>query len=380
MATSISQHKIVFVITRADTMAGAQTHVLELSIALTAAGHEVFVICGPGRPLVERLQENHINVRSLANLTRELNPIRDAKALFDLRKVLKEIDPDLVSLHSSKAGILGRVVCKNLRKPVLFTAHGWAFADGVGFAKSKLYSTIERLLQFWCKRIICVSKADCELATNKGFAPNQLTVVHNGRHIRSHSKQARKSEEFVQIAMIGRLDAQKDHETLFRALSELDNYVLHLIGDGPKLDELQEKAEMLGIETKIRFVGLVKDAAQILDQSDVFVLSSHWEGFPRSTLEAMRSGLPVIVSDVGGSSEAVVEGVTGYVIPREDVNALSSALSELISDQGKRVSMGNAGRIRFEEYFTFEKMLKSTAEEYAKALEVESFPIEKQPL
>lgn len=218
-----------------------------------------------------------------------------------------------------------------------------------------------------CQRVICVSEADRQLALTAGFDPERLVTVHNARHdVPQRAKHREKSP--VQLIMIGRLDRQKDHRTLFEALADLENFELVLLGDGPFLPSLQELADQLGISSRVRFLGLRHDVPELLARADVFVLCSNWEGFPRSTIEAMRAGLPVVVSDVGGAAEAVREGVNGYSVARGDVGALRMRLRELVGSAALRGRMGRESRTRYEQEFTFDKMLDATCGVYSQVL------------
>ena len=160
--------------------------------------------------------------------------------------------------------------------------------------------------------------------------------------------------------MTARFDRQKDHETLFRALTTHPGVELDLIGDGPDLEQAREVAERFQISERVHFLGHRDDVAEILSRAQIFVLSSRWEGFPRSTLEAMRGGLPVVVSNVGGASEAVTDGVTGFVVPPGDREALAERLRDLVRDPELRAAMGAAGRARYDAEFSFERMLTRT--------------------
>jgi glycosyltransferase involved in cell wall biosynthesis len=177
----------------------------------------------------------------------------------------------------------------------------------------------------------------------------------------------------VRFIMVARFQAQKDHPTLLRALAALGAHdpapsnrggppawTLELVGDGPDRKKIQNLAAELGIAGRIDFAGQRLDIPERLAEADVFVLISKWEGFPRSILEAMRAGLPVIASDVGGCGESVTEGVTGYLVPKEDVEALRRRLAELLASEETRRRMGLAGRRRFEDNFTFEAMYRKT--------------------
>lgn len=364
---------IVYIITRADTIAGAQTHVLEMAADMITQGNKVTVLCGYGHALTRKLTERQIPFVQLPNLARPLSLVNDGKAFKELREALTLLAPTLVSLHSSKAGILGRIACSTLNIPCIFTAHGWAFADGVGQLHQTVYRFIEKNLRHRCQRIICVSNADRNLALQAGFEPDHLVTIHNGRHDTIvESKPIQLSDNApatTRIAMVGRLDQQKDHETLFLALSQIDApWHLTLLGDGPKLKDLEILAQQLNIRQKIEFAGLVDDVAHALANADIFALISRWEGFPRSTLEAMRASLPVVVSDVGGAKEAVIEGATGHVVPRQDSDSVRAALQTLIEDPTLRHSMGKAGRELYEKSFTFDRMSAATRAIYVQVI------------
>ncbi len=169
--------------------------------------------------------------------------------------------------------------------------------------------------------------------------------------------------------MTARFQAQKDHPSLFRALAGLTDrpWTLELVGDGPDIDACRSLAAGLGIADRTVFAGQCRDVAERLARADIFVLASKWEGFPRSILEAMRAGLPVIASDVGGCRESVVESETGFLVPREDPESLRSRLAELMSSPELRRKMGKAGRERFERHFTFDAMYEKTAAVYREA-------------
>jgi len=353
--------KIIFIVTRADTMAGAQTHVVEMAGALLEEGHQAHVLCGRGERLPDVLSSRGIPFTRVGALKRSLHPLHDLHALLSLTLHLRKAAPDLVSLHSSKAGILGRLACRMLGIPALFTAHGWAFAEGVGTRSRHVYALIERRLQRSSAQIICVSEADRRLAIKEGFDGTNMVTVHNGRHDRGEPRSSgRDAGGPMRLVMVGRLDRQKDHPTLFRALSFLDGWVLSLVGEGPDRVALQALTHECGIADRVDFVGETDDVAGVLASSDAFALISNWEGFPRSTLEAMRASLPVIVSDVGGSREAVKEGVTGLVVARGDIDGVRGAISGLIDDpEGARL-MGKRGRTLFEERFTFDTMYRRT--------------------
>ncbi|ADN02508.1 glycosyltransferase family 4 protein [Spirochaeta thermophila] len=365
---------IVYVLTRSDTRGGVQVHVRDLCRALMALGHRCTVLMGGRGIFLDELAECGIPYVVIPSLKRSISPFKDLEAVLKIRKVLKDLRPDLVSTHTSKAGVLGRLAARSLGIPVVFTAHGWAFTEGVPAASRWIYRLLERIVAPCARKIITVSEFDREIALKgKVGRSSQLIAIHNGMPDVSVEHHAKPELQPPRMVMLARFEPQKDHKTLFLALSKLRHMEWHMecVGDGPLLEETKKLAYRLGLEERISFPGFRGDIEAVLAQSQIYVLISHWEGLPRSILEAMRAGLPVVASRVGGVEEAVEDGVTGYVVDRRDVDALAQRLERLIADPRLRASMGRAGRARYETHFTFERMLKETLELYQQVLEEE---------
>jgi glycosyltransferase involved in cell wall biosynthesis len=363
--------RIAQVITRSDTIGGAHVHVRDLCLALRQRGHDVTVLVGGNGPFVEELARCGLPFRALPALVRRIHPWHDAAAVLQLRRVLRELRPDLVSTHSSKAGWLGRLAARSLGIPVTYTAHGWAFTPAAGSDGSRLYRIAERMAAPFASRIITVSRFDENLARQHRIGRRgQVITVHNGVVDIAPSMRSSPEKDPPRIVMIARLDAQKDHDTLLRALAQLArlDWTLELLGDGPGESACRELARKLGIEGRIQFSGLQGDVAQRLARSQVLVLFSNYEGLPLSILEGMRAGLPVVASAVGGVSECVQDGGTGILVPPRDVPAGRAALERLLSSPVLRKEMGEAGRTRYEELFTLDRMIDQTLSVYSDAI------------
>jgi glycosyltransferase involved in cell wall biosynthesis len=155
---------------------------------------------------------------------------------------------------------------------------------------------------------------------------------------------------------VGRFAAVKNHEMLVAAFAQLVGQQplpteLWLVGDGELREAVQHQVRALGIESRVRFLGVRSDIPDLLRAADVFVFPSRWEGNPLSVMEAMAAGLPVVATAVGGVPELVEDGVSGILVPNEDHNALVGALQQLVQRADLRAQMAHAARRRAEERF-----------------------------
>jgi len=361
---------IMFLTTRGDSIGGAQIHVRDMAKQLQEDGHTVLVSFGKEGVFSELLKENGIDYRVIENMVREINPFRDILALKNIVAEIRNIKPDIITIHSSKAGILGRIAAKITGTPVVFTAHGWAFSEGVSHRKRVVYQWIERAGAHLSDKIITVSKYDRNLSLSNNIGTKENTIaIQNGMHDIENDLHAITDQQPANIIMIARFKAPKDHKGLILALYELKymEWHLQLVGeDDGLMDEAKKLVSDLGLEEKIDFLGNRTDVAVLLSRSQIFVLTSFWEGFPLTIIEAMRAGLPVIASNVGGVSEAVADEETGYVVSSH--KELVSRLKRLISSPDLRVEMGTKGLKRYKENFTFEHMYNKTLAVYTKLI------------
>lgn len=359
--------KIVQLITRMDERGGAQIHVRDLSISLKALGHEVILLSGSEKVVFPELSQHGVSYKKIHHLIRDIHFLKDLKALVELRRSLKRIQPDLLAIHSSKAGIIGRIAGWSCGVPTIFTAHGWVFTEGVSKKKRFLYAQIEKLVGFISTAIITVSQYDCHLAVqNKVVSNEKIKVIHNGVPDVEDNKRASPSNHPVNLTMVARFAEPKNHRALIDALSQLDamEWNIRFVGDGPLKKEIENEVKKKNLSDRVTFLGVREDIPEILADSQIFILISNWEGLPLSILEAMRSGLPVIASNVGGVGELVKNGKTGFLINKGDRKGLIEKITLLINQPELREKLGCSGRKAFLEDFTFEKMLNETLHFY----------------
>jgi glycosyltransferase involved in cell wall biosynthesis len=356
-------------VTRIDEIGGAQIHVRDMACKMAEQGHEVSVISGAhyDAQYLNALKKQHITVYRVRRLIREINIINDSLAFARIVKILRKKKPELLSLHASKAGFLGRIAGKICGIPVLFTAHGWSFSEGVSKKKVWFYILTEKIASYLVKRIVNVCFYDNRLALRYGIAPTyKFTVIYNGMPDIGSGFLAKPEKDPCRIVMTARFAPPKDHRLLLSVLEHLNAIPWHLdlIGTGPREGEIKKIVNALGLRERVTFHGQTHKVTEILSRAQIFVLTTNWEGLPRSIIEALRAGLPIIASNVGGISELVENGKNGYLIPRADGRKLSECLRVLLSDPPKRARMGKESRKKYVHGFTFETMYEKTINVY----------------
>lgn len=353
--------KILQVTTRGDHIGGSHIHIRDLVGYLKESGCDVGVASGPGDEFSHILSSLEVPQFIVPSLTHSPNPRKDFEALTQLCALISSFQPDLVACHSSKAGLLGRLAARLKKVPYCFTAHGWGFAPGVPKFQKALAWLSEQIVSNG--QVICVSDYDKSLAidTNIRFAHHH-SVIHNGCGPAKLLSDPLNNRDF---AMVARFDRQKDQIGLLEAMCfSIRPWRVHFVGDGPLLDRCKDVATQLQLQERTIFHGRLSDVSPILSAVGGFVLWSHWEGFPISTLEAMSSGLPCVVSDVGGASEAIVNGKTGFSIRRDDSAGLIEVLDLLHDNDQLRCSLGLAAKRMFESKFTLAEQFSKTVSFY----------------
>ncbi len=363
--------RIVQVITIGHELYGAQKHVLDLSQALVAQGHEVLVIVGSQGRLSEELEKAGVPVKHLPSLQRAIRPITDWKCLSQLRRCFAQFKPDLVASHSTKAGILARIACYLDSIPNTFTAHGWSFEEGVPPLRRNLFRLIEKMVgKISCKIITC-SDIGKEFALKAGVGtPETIQAIHYGVDDLGKDFPHNKQSTFT-MTMVAGFREQKDHATLINALAKLKHldWQVFFLGEGSLLSDAKQLVEKNHLANRIFFEGAVSDVPRYLSMTDLQVLITNWEGLPISILEGLSFGLPSLASDVSGVREEVINHYNGLTVPQGDVDATAAAIETLIKHPDKLQEYGLAARKLFEKEFTFEAMFSRTLRLYGQLVE-----------
>ena len=317
---------------------------------------------------INQLKQAGVKLIISKNIQRNFNLIKDLKGLIFIIKTINSLRPALVSSHSFKAGLLLKSCSFFIKDtPTIFTAHGWSFSEGIPYFRRIISLFIESILCNKVNRVITVCESDYKLALKKNIVDkNKLINIYNGMHLKDYKLRKYQINKIVKFISVARFEKQKDHYNLIKSFSLIRNkhWELYLIGEGPNLGEIIKLVHKSGLEKKIFFLGAQDNVEKYLNKSDVFILSSLWEGFPRSILEAMRSSMPVISTNVGGCKESVIDGYNGFLIEPQNRILLSNKIELFLNDRSLIQKFGTRSFERFCQNFTFDKMYNKTKSVY----------------
>lgn len=321
-----------------------------------------------------------------------------ASSVWGLRKILVERRPDVVHLHGIRPMLVGTLAARLACNPAIVSSLHGAYTlmaldpNGAINQKRLVLAKLCHAMAFLLSArliLVCDSlKSEVRsvlagvIGDANGFIERKVRIVHNGIDIPSTSglettRDLRKrlgiDLNTVIVGTVSRLEEpKKGIGILLKAVAQLrtQNLDIHLViaGDGYSRSFLERQADTLGLQSDTHFLGFVEQPASLYASLDIFVLPSCSEGFPLVNLEAMASGIPVVTTNVGGTAEAVLDGVNGFVVPPNDVEALSAALERLYRSGSLRRKMGQEGRRIFESWFSARTMVDKIVKVYDEVL------------
>ena len=342
-----------------DLWAGAEIMVAVIAEALVARPEcEIHaIVLNPGC-LQDRLSSLGIPVRVLPES--ELGPV---KLLLAMTRELREAGCDILHTHRYKENILGTLAASYAGVPVCIrTIHGSPEPfRGLAWARMAVYLWLDRLVQRHLNDRVIVVADYLKSEMNSWLPEEKLVVIHNGLPERNPTITGKRSadDEFI-IGWAGRMVPAKSLDALLHAVARLrlrlPSVRLRVAGDGPDAERLNNLVITLGLKDLVEFCGFVTDMSSFLGTLDVFVLPSRQEGLPVSLLEAMRAGVPVVASAVGGIPEVITHRRNGMLVSSGDANALSAALEEIATDSGLCSHLRTGGKATVSSRFSSEKL------------------------
>jgi len=376
--------RIVHVITRLD-LGGAQQNTLHCVATHDRDRFDVGLIAGAGGRLDDRARAiADADVALVPWLRHPVSPVHDLAAVGRLRREFRDRRVDVVHTHSSKAGILGRLAARRAGVPVVVhTVHGWSFNDTQPWPVRATYRALERIAARWTDRLVVVSSRNADVGLAHGIGrPDRYVTVHSGiaadvyrrpRGVRASVRAALGyGPDDLVVATVGNLKPQKAPldfvAAAARIAAEEPRARFFLVGDGPLAGEVEARGAALGLGGRVRLLGWRDDVADLLQAMDVFLLTSRFEGLPRSVLQAMAAGVPVVATAVDGTPEVIVDGESGLLVPPADPAAAARAVLRMLSEPGL-ADRCRAGATRaLTEAFDIDRMVRDLEALYLGAL------------
>jgi glycosyltransferase involved in cell wall biosynthesis len=369
--------KILYIITKSD-VGGAQKYVNDLADNLDKSRFEAKILFGG---------------KDIKWLSNKVWPwvlfLNDWLAVFEIAKLVKKEQPDVVHLNSSKAGVIGAMAARlamTKKIKVVFTAHGWIFnpTNDISWLARWFYILLHKFAALFQDKIICVSEYDYNLALRYGIEPKEkLITIHNGINtdIKFLSKEKAREEIIKKLSIfnnqfskkalwvgsIGRLVKEKNYETMINAAALINNQIKFvLIGDGSQREELEKQISRNKLQNDFFIVDPSGDDAKYLKAFDVFVMSSIKEGLPYILLEAMAAGLPIVVTEAGGIPEMIKNHENGLMVAQKNPEQLAIAIQGILENKNISKELGEQAKKAVDEKFSLEEMVMATEEAYLK--------------
>lgn len=354
---------------------GAETVFLDLVEKLTLEGYDNYaIIKGPG------WVEDQLKRRGIRYYIVKPSGFLSINYYIELRKLIRQNNTQLVHAHLLGSTLTYSILSVFLRIPVIATLHGRVDVN----PNERFVAIKNKIMKFGVKKLIAVSKDLAGyIAERELFNKNDIKVIYNGidelRYGKQETKELRTSlgilDEAILVGSLGNVRPAKSYDVLITAAANLINEKkqnIHFVVAGHQKPELMASLNELiaqhGIADRVHFIGFHEDTNRFLGQLDFFALSSSSEGFSIATIEAMATGLPVVVTRCGGPQEILEHGITGFLIDINNPHELANGLLYMIQHKANAEKIAIAGKIHVKNVFSFSEMLNAYRHEYTQQL------------
>jgi len=382
-AAPVRPLRVLHVITRM-IVGGAQENTMLSCALIDRARFPSDLLCGPQTgsegELHSETRARGVTLHIEPSLLRQISPLDDLLATWRLYRFIRRGHYDVVHLHSSKAGIVGRLAARMAGVPVVVhTAHGWPFTRQQSKIGRLLDVALERMCAPLCDALVVVAEPDRVDGLRLGIGhPGQYRLIRSGIEVDAYAdvtltrEEARRrigvpAEAFV-FGTVGRLGPQKAPLDLLAAFERVaaarpETHLVY-VGDGPQRGEVEARVAAAGLTGRVHLLGLRREVPEIQRAFDAFVLASRWEGLPRVFPQAMAAALPIVATRVAGAPDAITPDVTGWMVAVGDTDDLARRMQALAEDPALARRMGAAGRARVGE-FSARRMVEQLEDLYA---------------
>lgn len=366
---------------------GAQNFALSIYRYLDREKYEIAFASGPPNgaegDYLSELRSYGLDYILISSLTRDIHPIKDLKALFEIYALIKKIKPAIVHTHTSKAGVLGRIAAKILKVPVIIhQPHGLALGEAWEVLDTprsphirKFLIALEKILAKFTTKFITYTEIEAKEHLYYGIGKRErFAVIPYGLELNKFcsgiDKTVRKSLETRSpiIGSVGRLVMEKGYQYLIEAIAlvrrSFADVKLFIVGGGPLKNELESLVKSLGLVNNVEFLGVKNNIQEFLSEIDVFVLPTLYESFGIALIEAQACKVPVVVSNVGSISEVIKDGETGLLVPPRNPEAIAEAVIRLLRDKELYKRLVEVGFESVRRNYTIEKTMEKIEDLY----------------
>lgn len=308
------------------------------------------------------LVDNIINV----DMYREIKPLADIKSIIQIRNIIKKYKPDIVYMHSSKAGAIGRIANLGIKNTVLYNPHGWAFCMKCSKIKKIIYRNIERVLAMSTDEIIAISQCEKKRALdNKICNDNKIEVILNGIDIEVYDKKNTElslneidlkipKDRYI-IGLVGRICDNKAPEIFIEAAKIIKKSIPQaffiLVGDGPQKEEIIKLIKKYSLCDSVLITGWIEEPLKYIDIFNQGMLLTRWEGFGLVLAEYMISNVPIIATNVDSIPEIIENKKNGFLVDIDDINAIAEASLDIYYDKEIAADMTKRSNKKVREQF-----------------------------
>lgn len=371
--------KVVHIITLLE-LGGAQRTALTLVKNLDKSRFETVLLCGSGGLLDPEALESNVRVTFIPGLNRPIRPLRDVVAFLFLVHALRRERPQVVHTHSSKAGVLGRLAAWAAGVPrIVHTVHGFGFTPLQLVLVRTFFVWIEQWLASITHALVFVSKANQEEAVRRKIgSADRHVLIRAAVHLKDYLSLSRHREGIPGLALsaddrlvttVGPFKPQKNLLDFARAAERVSAHHgsvrFLVVGDGAGRAELEKAIQRAGLTDRVLLAGWRKDGPALLARTDIFCLTSLWEGLPMALVEAMAAGLPCVVNAVDGCRDVIDPGVTGYLTAPGHPEETAEKIIYLLDHPALASEMGARARLSVGHDFDRDQMVRQHEELYA---------------
>ena len=371
--------KILYIITKSN-WGGAQRHVYDLATNAREKGNDVVVALGGEGVLRDRLRESNITTRPIGSMKRDVHLADDTASLADIFRIIREVKPDVLHLHSPKAAGLGSFAGKLLGvKKIIYTVHGWAFNEDRSLAQKMVICFFSWLTMMFSTHVINISEKELSQSQMFPLVTKKLRLIRLGikppifysTASAHHFLQSKTTEPLSKKVIIGTIAELHNNKGLSYAINALailvqsfPNFIFFIIGEGERRDDLESLIKAKGLEKHVILAGYVSHAAEYLKGFSIFLLPSIKEGLPYTLIEAGYAGIPVVATTVGGIPEIIDDMKCGVLVQPKKSEEIFHALEFLIDHKNIQREYARNLQEKVRTVFNLDTMLVATFKLY----------------